>query len=343
MKTKRSLKRALCCILALLLLTGSVHGLSLLLGNKNSVSHFKMFYESETDFDILFMGSSHMLNAAIPMQIWNDYGFTSYNLAYGSCRMAYSYWLLKSALEHCTPKLVVMDCAYINEDVKTSDASRPNHMLFNAMPLGRTKLEALWDLYETRSDRMRYLFPLTEFHRRWNDIGMDDFRIVPDIMGQDLHFEAEKASINCAPRDDSALVDTVSVQYLEMIIQECKDRGIDVLLCYIPFQAGEQSMNDMAALYSMAESWGLNYIDPYTMLEFLDPQTDYFNSYENNSHLNFSGASKFSDYIARYIAEHYDMPDRRSDPDYAIWNKYYSDYLIWLDEKLSASSLALSD
>lgn len=335
MKNKLLCKRILCCALALVLLAFSIHGISLLLGNKISEGHFGMFYEHEGNFDVLFFGTSHMLNACIPVQLWNDYGIVSYNMAHGSCRMACSYWLAKNAFLHTDPSLIVIDCAYIYEQEKVSEAGRPNHMLFNTMPLSLTKLEAIWDLYDNRQDRMRYLFPLTEFHRRWNDLGIQDFQITYDLMGQDLHLIAEKATINVAPRDDKAVVDTVSAEYLGKIIEECKARDIDVVLTYIPFQANEDSMNDMAALYSMAENWGVPYIDPYTMLEFIDPDTDYVNSTDDNSHLNIFGAEKFMSFMGKYITENYDVPDRRGDPGYAVWNDYYAQYIQWRDGALA--------
>lgn len=337
MKIKTIYKNILCCLLAMVMLVFSIQGLSQLLCNKNSLQHFGMFYEQEENFDLLFMGSSHMLNAAIPMQLWQEHGISSYNLAYGSCRMAHSYWMLKNALMHTSPKLIVIDCAYLYENNKVGEAGRPNHMLFNTMPMSRTKLEAICDLFDSRSERMRYLFPLTEFHRRWNELSRDDFVVDYALMGQDLHYTTEKATINCAPRDDSAAVDTVSVEYLDMIIKECRALDIDVLLTYIPFQAGEESMNDMAALYSMAESWRLNYIDPYTMLEFLDPDSDYVNSYEDNSHLNYYGAEKFTAFIGRYISENYDLPDHRADPDYTEWHQYYERHLRETEAGFSAA------
>lgn len=77
--------------------------------------------------------------------------------------------------------------------------------------------------------------------------------------------------------------------------------------------------------------WGVNYISPETILEVLDIESDYVNSYEDNSHLNFYGATKFTTFIGNYIKENYDVPDRRDNPAYATWNTYYTQYLQWLD------------
>jgi len=335
MKINNTTKRILCCLLALLLFLAAVEGLTLLLGKGDSQEHFGMFYEHAEDLDLLFFGSSHMLNAAIPMQLWHDYGISSYVMAYGSCRMSYSYWLAMNALRLGSPELMVIDCAYIHYDEKLNELSGPNHMLFDSMPISLFKLEALSDLYDKRSDFMNYLFPLTEYHTRWSVLEAEDFSAEPLIMGQALHFGVRQAQLNMAPRDDSAELDSISLDYLIRIIEECRKQGVDVLLTYIPFQAGEDCLNEMAFLYSFAQEHGLDYIDPYTLAEVIDSRCDYVDSRNDNSHLNFAGAVKFTDYIGRYVRENFPLPDHRQDEAYSYWDLYYEAYLRSLEQSFA--------
>lgn len=39
------------------------------------------FIEHSDSYDVLFFGNSHMANGVFPMELWNDYGIVSYNLA----------------------------------------------------------------------------------------------------------------------------------------------------------------------------------------------------------------------------------------------------------------------
>ena len=106
----------------LLVIAGIVY-LSDLTERKESNNKFSEFYEQEEDYDVLFLGSSHVLNSVFPMELWNDYGIVSYNLAgYGS-RSASNYWVLKNALEYTTPKLVVVDCCMISLEEKVGSVS----------------------------------------------------------------------------------------------------------------------------------------------------------------------------------------------------------------------------
>ena len=50
-----------------------------LVERKASEKKFEDFYKQEADFDVLFFGTSHVVNAILPMELWNEYGMVSYN------------------------------------------------------------------------------------------------------------------------------------------------------------------------------------------------------------------------------------------------------------------------
>ena len=37
------------------------------------------FMEQSEDLDVLFLGTSHVINGVFPMELWKEYGITSYN------------------------------------------------------------------------------------------------------------------------------------------------------------------------------------------------------------------------------------------------------------------------
>lgn len=58
------------------------------------------FYSDKGDYDVLFLGSSTMNMGISPMELWNDYGITSYNMADDAQRLPVDYWVLKNALAY---------------------------------------------------------------------------------------------------------------------------------------------------------------------------------------------------------------------------------------------------
>ena len=79
------------------------------LKDKGNYLKYMDFYEEEESFDVLFFGSSRMLDGVYPMELWEEYGLTSYNMAQHSEGMRTSYWQMKNAFAHNTPKVVVVD------------------------------------------------------------------------------------------------------------------------------------------------------------------------------------------------------------------------------------------
>lgn len=60
---------------------------------KESREKFAQFYNEEENVDVLFVGSSHVLNGIFHMELWNDYGIVSYNMAGHGNRMILNYWV----------------------------------------------------------------------------------------------------------------------------------------------------------------------------------------------------------------------------------------------------------
>jgi hypothetical protein len=61
---------------------------------ERKASDFKYanFFEQDEDFDVLFFGTSHVINGIFPMELWNDYGIVSYNFGGHGNEIATSYW-----------------------------------------------------------------------------------------------------------------------------------------------------------------------------------------------------------------------------------------------------------
>lgn len=333
MKISLKTKRILCCVLTAALLAVSLCGLSALLENKASKAQFERFYKSETGYDVLFFGASHMQNALNPIILWQECGIASYNTAFEAARMSYSYWIAKNSFPDRQPRLVVIDCAYLTNDWKHAASHWPSHVAFDEMPMSVGKIQAIRDLFDDREERMRYLFPLTASHYRWSSLTKEDFEIDYKVMGYLPFFTVQEAELRFASADPEVEVDSATTYYLRMLIEECQSRGIDVLLTTVPYEANEESLLGMSYTYKLAEEYGVPYLDAESVAQFLNSKTDFMNSFEDNSHLNVSGAEKFSRFMADYISENYDIPDHRADGRYAVWDSYTEEYYEKLDDR----------
>ena len=137
----RKYKNVLSIILCLFLLISMYVPVSDFLMRKNSYEKNADFYNYEGNYDVLFLGTSHMVMGISPMELWNDYGITSYNLGDFGQTTAIDYWVLKNALDYTTPKLVVVDVYRINEVTKYVETYISQmHNVFDSMPLSKNKI-----------------------------------------------------------------------------------------------------------------------------------------------------------------------------------------------------------
>ena len=315
------------CFVTVVLLLYILGSLFSIFERKDSRDSFQEFYELQENIDVLFFGTSHVYNGISPMDIWEQNGIVSYNLGSPGCRIASAYWMMQNALQYTTPKLIVFDSAYLL-DAKTHSNINFMHRIFDSMPLTRVKVEAIMDLYDKKEDISRFLFPFSLYHNRWDELSKEDFFYKP-VYGKMGFMEScdviDAVLPDFTPSEEKA-VDNISTQYLNKIIDLCKQRNIKLLLTFLPYNVNEDSKNDAVFLQALAKEHGINYLGPEELLEIVNPNTDFMNNDENNSHFNLSGAHKMSYYLGNYISETYGIPDQRQNPTYKDWHQYYAFY-----------------
>lgn len=333
MDIRKTNKGIIGCIIILCFVFFLLYHANNLLIRKDSAKKFDAFYAQEENFDVLFLGTSHINNGISPMDLWEKYGIVSYNLATPGCRMATSYWVLQNALKYTSPKLIVLDCAYLCDE-KAHGEMEYNHCVFDSMPLDALKVEAIFDLYDEIDDQLSYIFPFSLYHERWNELDKGDF--IDQCNYARMGFEPLDYVVTTNLSDFVALnpqpINNISIIYLEKIIEECQEKEIDILLTFFPFYEDEDSKNQAAYLYELAGKYDINYLAPDYLAQMINVKTDFANNDFNNSHLNVSGAHKMSYYLGDYIIRNYDIPDQRENSDYAFWHDYYDKYV---EDKIS--------
>lgn len=351
---KKGIFRFLRAIVFCALLIVSIAAVSVVLERKESREKLAPFFERADQIDVLFFGSSHVLNGIYPMELWNDYGITAYNFGSYNNTISVSYWMLRSALDVCEPKLVVIDIDEIDRYNKVGDNSSDVHTAIDGLPLSLTKLEAIADLMSDSevidndgkrySDlRLEFCFPLSLYHPRWEYLTEDD------LHPQNNSQLGASMGTNVAQPDDYAIIsDAVEESgwgfvYLRKIIEECKSRDIEVLLINVPFPPVDGDKQRYAnRVYYLAEECGVEFIDFVFMDQIVDYSTD---CHDAASHLNASGARKVTDYLGQLMVDVYGIEDHRSDAFSTAWNSDYDGYvkikLQQLREQLDLSSFMM--
>lgn len=326
---KRNIRIIIGILIAIFLILFMYIKLNLLF--KPSESGYKAtFMENADDIDVLLLGTSHMINAVFPMELWNEYGITSYNMAGHANKMPNSYWIMMNALDYSNPKLIILDCSNLSKDEKTADNTF--HWSMDIFKLSKNKINAVNDLFTDPAKKMEYLFDFSLYHSRWNDITEDSFSEKRNVQyGGEMRIAVgipdEMADINDVEKHE---IDTYGTEYLRKIIEECQNRGIDILLAYLPFPADEETANESLIVEDIANEYGVDYLN-FLKMDIVDFTTD---CYDANSHLNPSGAGKVTSYLGNYIQSKYGIADNRGNEAYRDWDESYELYTKYKTEIL---------
>lgn len=338
---KTAVKKIICAVLCLTLIAAGLSYLTFLTERKDSYKKYRDFFDEKNDFDVLFIGTSHIMNSVYPMELWNDYGIVSYNMGGHANMIPTSYWVLKMALDYTAPKLVAVDCQGLSNILKYSDNWYFLHQSFDAFPLSLNKIRAVNDLMDMgdieveqrgleRPTKISLLWDYSVYHGRWQELTKDDWD--PEVSvekGAETRIGVAQPNPILKGVDEKFTGSTFGVEYLRKIIEECRARNIEVLLINVPLPASKQQLMDANAVYDIADEYNVNYVNMLAMDGIVNYDTD---CYDSDSHLNPSGAHKVTDFVGRYITENYDIPDRRNDTNYASW---YDDYQKYYDFKVT--------
>ena len=325
MRTNQTLRRLVSavCFLALfaLLFTGATQ----LLRNKNSAGAVLSLYEEPKDsLDVVFIGSSHILNSVFPMELWAEYGIVSNNFGQHGQSIPISYYMVQEAIRTQHPDLIVLDTYMFYYQDLIYDGDGNSHKSIDNMAWAMPKLRAIFDLFEGEK-RLDYLVPLSFFHSRWKELSAEDLT-APDVAGKGCEYRLgiEPYELEEPPAPDYEKgMPEISRDYFERLVALCREEGVELVLVCSPFRAETYQQGNMAAVAGVAEEYGLtywNYLDRLEEIGF-DPATDLY----DYSHLNANGALKFTHVIGADLAA-LGVPDRRGEAAYAGWD---GGYALW--------------
>ena len=326
---KKTFCRIAGLLLCLCLLVGMLAWLTRVTRLNDEICCYEDFMQNSRTYDVLFFGNSHMWNAVYPMELWAEQGLSSYNLSYSDARMGSTYWIIRSALEKVSPRVIVVDC-YLLEDPET--VVLPFFQSAYAyFPLSAVKIRAAFDMCPPAERSLDETFSLiwsfSQFHSRWPELRAADFAPAQETgRGAFPLVNVARPASACVTEDALVLDESYpNVPYLRRIAELCRERDIRLVLTVLPFPATREEAMAAGGLADLARELDVAYLN---LLDagLVDFQTDL---YDSSSHLNVSGARKITAYLGSYLRLNCALPDHRGDPAFEAWDK---DYLVWRQE-----------
>ena len=262
------------------------------------------------DSKVLILGTSHALYGIDP-EVMSENGVPDvYNLSGYAQRIPTSYWVLNNALDYCDPEVVVVDLYSVSKDDKYSVESIGFvHTIMDAIPLSEKKIQMTKDLFEDKETQKEMLFSFYLYHNRWDKVRLKDFEVLRYYAKAYRGLEngcvrENKHAVAAVPTfissDTESAVNSVSYEYLKKICDLCDEKGIRLVLTFIPHGAGEEEQAMVNRIGRLAEARGFGF---YNMLYDAEIGIDYATDFTDKgaAHVNTTGAEKVSRALAEYL------------------------------------------
>lgn len=269
------------------------------------VKPYGLLAEPDDTIDVLIFGDSEAFSTFSPVQMWEEYGFSSYVVSSASQYISLTDSFVKQSLAHQKPKVVFLET---NAIFRKMTADKP---------------------LESTLER---IFPVFQYHNLWKNFdpanvneneddyfwnnALKGFKYI-SIVNPSKKKDYMKATGKRKPLPAS------NESYVESIINTCKKHGVEPVFVSAPSTvnwnyAKHNTVTDLAKKY------GVKYIDLNLENAIgLDWSKD---TCDRGDHVNYFGASKTTAYFGKYIKKNFELADRRNDPAYSEWNTLHEKY-----------------
>ncbi len=291
--------------------------------------------QPEDSLDVLFLGSSFAHGAISPLDLWRDYGFTSFNLTGSNQSLGTSYHFLREAFETQHPKVVVLELHTIVGQQMNDQALWSN---YGMMPWGENKVRGYVAAAPSLYSFQYLVFPLLRDHTKWHTLDAADLgKLVaepppPPGLGHPVIFITEDESTRTPDPVISPATMDEGIDSLRRIARLCADNDADLVLYFTPGSLDEQAevLDEIRAGPKGADG-NVEYLDlnDARTAMGIDPSSDYALA---DGHLNYHGALKVTRYLGRHLVGRYGLVDRRGMPEYVEWDVLLREYDDYVDE-----------
>lgn len=255
--------------------------------------------EDANSVDVLILGDSETYASFIPLQIWNETGYTSYVCGTSRQTLDYTDIMMKRAFSRHSPKIVILETNIIYRE-----QSRGNVMF--------TKLSEEVSIFR--------------YHDRWKKLALDDFKTRNDFSWTD-DYKGFRYSTMVQPCSNSnymsetkekAKIPSLNHTAVKKLKKYCDENGAKFILISTPSPVNWNTKRHNS-IVDFAKELNCEYIDMnYMTAEIPIDWTK--ETKDCGDHLNYYGAKKVTSYLSKYLQNTGLLESHKNDPEYSEWN-----------------------
>ena len=294
-----------------------------------------LYYQPRNTIDVVMMGSSHVHCDIDTGLLWNEQGIASYDYSAAEQPLWCTYYYLREFCKYQKPKVVVLDLyspARFKDDYQYTWLNQN----LNGMRFSLNKLSMLLDSVEPRM--IGRIFPdFVTYHGRVDTLKAEDFLYPFTVRKKMLTFKGFTPYLKREPQEEPVIDETASVGvtvkseiFLTKIIEYTQENDIELFLVVTPYITSSEDEKVYNRLKEIAEYYGVQFNS--TNYDYSEIGLDFEKDFNDESHLNYWGAYKFTHYLGEELKRRYDIPDRRGQKGYESWQRNFEEIAEYVKE-----------
>lgn len=314
--------------------------------NRQNLAGF--YAEPKNSLDMVYIGGSAAFVYWEALKAYNDYGFTSYCYAHNSITPQSIKYYLEEVTKTQTPEVVLIDLRpfqYGSDIVYDSEYWEYEPYIRNGsdnMPYSTTRYNLIKTSTKNKSSTFSFYFDFFKYKS-----------LVPQNLGLVLTRKINYNYIdNKSPHnyksflfvyesnplifnDYSHIIEKKNLtepikNFFFDTLNYCKDNSITPLFIVHSYIQEEEHKMKYNYMKEIIESYGFDFLN--TNDYYTEVNLDYSKDLYNENHVNIFGADKYTDFVSKYLKDHYNLPDKRNDPNYEGWHTLYKNFKTASDE-----------
>lgn len=289
----------------------------------------EFYKEEKNSLDIVYIGASNAFISFNNLLAYDLYGYTTGLLAANTQPFGLTKYLIIESEKYQKPSLYVIDIArvintmdeYIGENIRTT---------VDSMKFSQNRINAINDILRykkeiSKKEYINYYLSFFMYHNIWKSLTK---RTILGDSSLYKGFRMDEMTVSCEPQEsykwktDVEKLGRENEQILLDLINFIKENKLNVLFV-IPVRCfkEEKAQEKLNHASQLITDNGFKVINFNTLNDF--KYIDFNKDLYNENHINIYGSTKYTLYFAKFLKEHYDLPNHKKDEQYSSWNEEY--------------------
>lgn len=308
---------------------------ALFCNNSHSKNVMRFYEEPEDSLDGVYIGSSAAYRYWNAPMAYEDYGMTVYGLStYIQPITLPEYFLKEAEKSQDNLKFAIVELRNL---ARPSVAYNDNNfkLVSDAMPYSKNRYDAIEAYHEYCSEisadidytTLDYHFPILRRNGKWIfDYEWGDYRNYKNTESRSYK-GFYPAEYSAQPLEDTGEItareplEKADRKLLKSLADTAEEMYFDVIFVSSPAMQNEFRTGILNSACDYMEERGFNVLNFNVEPLRSDIDMDWSSDFYDERHVVAQGSTRYTKYLSRYLAEHYELEDHRNQEGFESWDE----------------------